>query len=162
MADLTCGAGGSTGSEIVTQINANTAAIADLDPSIDVYEFVANADILDVSDSYTPIVSLVIPILLTGNYLVGFSSTFKFDTPNASAMAQMILNSGTPEEFFSEPKSTDNRQSTTYIFPYTQDVEGAFSLAIEMKKTSPSNVLDVLFANMWIDKKSELVTPPAP
>lgn len=154
MADLTCGAGGSTSQEVLTDINANTEAIAGL-LDLNYFEFDSRTDILDIDQTYQEVASLDIPDLKAGVYLIGISDTYTFTETNKSVYGQMILN-GNSEVFSREPKDSTDREVWNYLFPYTHAADGAFTMTLLVRKEDNSGTLDVLFSNMWIDAKAEL------
>jgi len=149
---LTCGEGGSTGAEIVTQINNNTEVLT----AMTGFYFDSSADHLDLPETYTEVASLAITALSTGIYILNITSTFQLDVTNKSVFAQFALNGGTPEEFSHEPKDNTDREAFSYSFPYTHATEDDFSLTLAFRKEDANGTLDVLFSNLWLERKANL------
>jgi len=152
---LSCGEGGSTGAEVINQVNANTSDIEAINAVADVYETESNTDILDIPDTYTNINNLVIPNLPAGQYLVGVSFTYHLSVANKRIDYKWSLN-GVIEEFNDSPKDAISNVARCYVFPFTQATDGSFSISVDIKKEDNSGTLDVAFANVWADKKKEL------
>ena len=161
MADLVCGDNGSTGSEVVSAVNANTNGLIALSDAVTLLtqrvttlentegvNFVANVDILNVGDAFIPVAKVEVTDMAAGKYLVGFSTTHTFDTTTKSVVHQMTYNNGTAEEFWRENKDTTDRDITSYSF-VMEHTSGDFSLDIQMRKEDTSGTLDVQFANVW-------------
>ena len=147
---LTCGQGGSTGAEIVTQINANTDALV---TKTGFYKD-TTADHLDLPETYTEVGNLAVVALPAGEYVVNISSTWHLNVTQKSVFAQFALNGGTPEEFSKEPKDSTDREAFYYAFPYSHAGNLDFSLTLAMRKEDVNGTLDVLFANLWLERKA--------
>jgi len=119
---LSCGEGGSTGAEVINQINANTSDIEAINAVADVYETESNTDILDIPDTYTNINNLVIPNLPAGQYLVGVSFTYHLSVTNKRIDYRWLLN-GVEEDFNDSPKDAISNVARCYVFPFTQATE---------------------------------------
>ena len=152
MAVLTCGEGGSTGAEIVTQINANTDAIA----AMGGFHYTSTVDNLDLPETYTEVAALAITSLRAGVYMLGISSTFHLDLVNKSVFSQFALNGAAPEEFRKEPKDNTDREAFSYSFPYIHNGNTDFHLSLAFRKEDANGTLDVLFANLTLDRKTDL------
>jgi len=147
---LSCGEGGSTGAEVITQINENTEAIAGFTPY---YDKDTQVDHLGLPDTYTVLAEMSNSILPAGEYVIFMTGTYVYDTPNKTMFLRFTVNGGTPEEFEKEPQSGTGREAYDYAFPYTHAADGPFSLTTEMRKEDGTGTLDVLFANVWMDGK---------
>jgi hypothetical protein len=66
------------------------------------------------------------------------------------------LNGGTPEEFSKEPKDSTDREAFYYAFPYTHNGNTDFNLTLAFRKEDANGTLDVLFANLWVERKANL------
>ena len=117
------------------------------------FNYVSEADNLNIPDTYTQVASLGVTGLVAGVYMIGISATYTFDTTTKSVFSQFTLNGGTPEEFIKENKDVTDKDAFVYQFPYTHAVDGDFSLLLEFHKEDATGVLDVLFANLWIERK---------
>ena len=160
MALLVCGQGGSNGSVIVTQINANTTAIEAIVARLDTlealvaaYKSVTNKDIMNIGDTYQTIASLNEVDMAIGKYTVHLSTTYKLDVTSKSVLTQFTLNGGTAENFSVEPKDRTDRVALSYAFPYEHS-GGDFGFVLDMAKEDSSGVLDCYFANIWIVRES--------
>ncbi len=146
MADLTCGEGGSTGAEIIADINANTVASAnnaaliqtnvtaidvlevqalDFETRIAILEnskevnFVSVSNILAVPETFVNLATLSVIGMQTGVYYVGFSTTHTFDTTTKSVFHRMTINGGAAEIFAKENKDVTDRDIRNYTFMYS-------------------------------------------
>ena len=152
MPNLTCGEGGSTGAEILADINNNTDTLV----AISGFHFVTSVDNLDLSENYTDVAILAIPELPAGVYILNITSTYQLNVTNKSVYAQFALNGATPEEFSHEPKDNTDREAFSYAFPYTHATNSDFDLRLAFRKEDANGTLDVLFANLWLDRKTSL------
>ena len=152
MAELTCGEGGSTGAEIVTQINWNTEDIETRRP----FKHNTIVDTLDIPETYTKVAELHYVDMPSGVYILNMTSTYQLDVVNKSVFVQFILDNGTPEEFSREPKDKTDRSTFNYSFPYTHTNTSPFDFELFMRKEDTSGTLDCFFGNVWIEKKAEL------
>jgi hypothetical protein len=142
---LTCGQGGSTGAEIVTQINANTDALV---TKTGFYRDITSNH-LDLPETYTEVGNLAVVALPVGEYVINVSSTWDLDVLDKSVFAQLVLNGGTPEEF-----SNSSKDLFYYGFPYSHTSTSDFSLILNMRKEDATGTLDVLLANLWLERKA--------
>jgi len=152
MAQLSCGEGGSTGAEVVTQINNNTALL----DTLSVFEYDSTVDILDIPETYTNVATLIYVDMPAGVYMIGLSATYNLDITQKSVFARFSINGGIPEDFSKEPKDSTDREAFSYSFPYVHSTSGNFELLMDMRKEDTSGVLNTLFANVWVDKKKEV------
>jgi len=152
MAELTCGEGGSTGAEIVTQINWNTEDIATRTP------FMHNTivDTLDIPETYTKIGELHYTDMPSGVYILNISSTYQLDIANKSVFVQFTMEGLPPEEFSSEPKDKTDRSTFNYSFPYIHTNTETFDFELFMRKEDTNGTLNCQYGNVWIEKKAEL------
>jgi hypothetical protein len=153
MAELTCGEGGSTGAEVMAQINTNTTSIEDGLAIQGGFHYIATTDNLDLPETYTEVASLDVTQLPTGTYLLGISATYTMDTTQKSVFARFTINGGVAEEFIKENKDITDRDAFTYMFPYVHTGDSNFDLALEFRKEDATGTLDVLFSNVWLDRK---------
>jgi len=178
--ELICGEGGSSGQQIIQQINDNTEAIVinaegveanrlaidaletdaivvnnrlDHLEALSFYEFNSTVDTLDISNVYTTIGNLAVNIL-AGEYIVGMSDTYSFDTANKSVFHQFILNGGAPEEFSKENADVTDRDTFDYIFPFTMAADGLFTFQLDIRKEDTNGTLDCAHGNVWIERKA--------
>ncbi len=152
MAQLTCGEGGSTGAEIVTQINRNTDAIA----SKAVFHSEYAVDVNDIPETYTEVVHLTATVMPSGIYLVNWSAMYNLDTIGKKIYKQIILNSGAPKEFVDEPKTVVADVPFSYGFIYVHNATGTFDLILNMHKEDTDGILNVAESSVWIQKMEEL------
>ena len=149
---LTCGEGGSTGAQIVATINNNTDAI----DAMAGFHYISNAGQLDLPETYTTVASLDVTDLPAGIYILNITSTYQLDLVNKSVFTQFTLNAGTPEEFRKEPKDNTDRDAFSYAFPYTHSASTDFHCSLDFRKEDTNGTLDVLFANIWLDRKTAI------
>lgn len=100
MGDLTCGDGGSTGSEIITDINANTNANAAsvvrldaIDARLDTNRFFgAKIAAFTVPLVYNAIddITLTTPVLPAGRYLVSYANQYNFNAVKDKSIAYQL------------------------------------------------------------------------
>jgi len=183
MATLTCGAGGSTGSEVVTQINANTTAIAGhtttigghttsidaLDTRVDILEpkvaaleaaplflYDKAASVLDMPETYTVLNEINESLVKAGVYTINSSSVYTFDDTTHSVYSRFTVN-GVSQEVISEPKDVTDRVTTSYGFVREHTADGPLHVTTEVRKeTAGSGVLNIIYGNLWVDFKREL------
>jgi len=148
---LSCGEGGSTGAQIIAQININTDNIATLVPY---YAKDTKTDIFGITDQWTNVSSLSVADLPAGEYIVNMSGTFSYDTPNKVLFGRFVLNGGVAEEFERDPISGTGRELYGYAFPYTHAADGAFSITVDVHKEDSTGILDLFFGNAWIDGRT--------
>ena len=156
---LSCGEGGSNGSQIVEAINENTEGVGILQGIVDGFYYETNTDILDIPITETEIVSLVVPAMPTGVYMIGFSVTFEYNNATNSVYLDMELN-GVSERFVYEPSDVSNRIPVAYMFPLEQTNNTETTLKLSMSKEAALGTLNVDYANAWIEKKQELPVVP--
>jgi len=149
MPNLTCGEGGSTGAEILADINNNTDAIATMTG----FHYVTSVDNLNLPETYTDVAILAVTALPAGVYILNITSTFQLDITNKSVFAQFALNGATPEEFSHEPKDNTDREAFSYSFPYNHTTNSDFDLRLAFRKEDANGTLNVLFANLWLERK---------
>jgi len=149
---LTCGEGGSTGAEIVSTINNNTEAIT----AMTGFYHVTTVDALDLPESYTNVATLDVALMPAGIYVLNITSTYQLDLVNKSVFAQFSVNAGAPEEFRKEPKDNTDREAFSYAFPYTHTNTVDFHCSLDFRKEDANGTLDVLFANIWVERKANL------
>ncbi len=155
MADLTCGEGGSTGAEIVTQINMNTTAIEK--KSIFHSEYATNVNA--IPETYTEVVNLTATNMPSGVYLVNWSAMYNLDIVAKKVYKQIILNGGAPKEFVDEPKTVVADVPFSYGFIYVHNATGTFNLILNMHKEDTDGILNVAESSVWIQKMEELPAP---
>jgi len=118
------------------------------------YFFSKVRDILDIGDTYEPIVKVTTPELSAGTVMYGMSWTYSYDANNASVYMRFSINNGsTWNEFISEPSDTTDVNANTYAFPIEVATDGALTLEVEARKETGANQFDVLFFDVWIEKK---------
>ena len=157
---LSCGEGGSTGAEVIGQINANTKAIEE-SGLVNIFPFSTEQNKMDIQDTLTEVARLDVFSLPAGVYMVGISHTHTFTETNKSVLYTITLNNGTPEEFSIESKDATDRHGKCYMFPLVQKAPSQVSVSLKFAKEDAAGTLDVLFANIWIDWK-DAYRPPTP
>lgn len=150
---LTCGTDGSTGTEVVTQINENTDNIETIMAGQN-FRFWKDeqTDHLDVPETYEEIGNLAVTDLPAGQYVLFLSMTYQLDLTNKSVYFRFALNEQASEEFSAEPKDSTDREAKSYGFPYTH-TGGDFSLVMDLRKEDANGVLNCYFSNIWLERK---------
>lgn len=148
--ELSCGSQGSTGLEIVTQINANTEDIEELQAG-GKFNNVQEADINDIGLTPVSIGFLSVDPLPMGKYKINLSNRFFLDDMTNAAIVGYAINSGVPIELGAPHATTTVPQPFNYSFVHEQLVAGPFSLQVTMSKSVDANVLDCLASDIWIE-----------
>ena len=164
---LTCGDNGSSGSQVIGQVNANetnivanaaaivvnTGKIAVLE-NLQGYVANSNSDVLDVPETYTE-VAAISATMSSGKYILTMSTTYTFDATNQSVFIRLTVNGDSSREYLIEPKDNTDNQPVTYTFPL--DLTAAsLTMSLEMRKESAANTLNIKVANLIADKRAEL------
>ena len=119
-----------------------------------VFYFDKTVDMLNIPSSWTEIVQLR-ELVSSGTYMLGFSVLWEYNRANASADLRYSADGGTTwTELHMEPKDSTDITTTSYQFPMTL-VDGTHGLTIQMKKESLGGVLNVKFADTWLERKGE-------
>ena len=116
------------------------------------YDYAKAQDILDVPETYTPIVSMVTPSREAGIYEFGLSLTYNMDTASRSVLLRFTTDGGLIwTEFMAEPKDSTDDQPHFYQFPMDHP-GGSLDVQMEMRKETSGSVLDVHFADTWFKR----------
>jgi len=164
---LTCGDNGSTGSEVITQINknetdiaSNVTEIASLGSrvtaleSLEDYADATGQDITDIPDSFTTIAEFNTP-LSSGRYVIGFSITYKYTNTSHSTLIKLTID-GFERNYSIEAKDVTDNVPQAYYLPYNWN-GGSLNVKLEVaKEAGAGGTLDVLYGNIIADKKKEL------
>ena len=116
------------------------------------YDFNKASDVLNVPETYTPVVSMVTPSRVAGTYEFGVSLTYNFDVANRSVFMRFSTDGGvTWNESSAEPKDTTDDEPHVYLFPYVY-AGGILDAQLEMRKQDATGVLNVNFADLWFKR----------
>lgn len=152
--DLSCGEGGSTGSEIVNAINQNTSDILSLEALLGgfYYDKLAS-EVLDIGTTPTAIVELIVPAMPVGVYFIGYSTVTAFDEDNQSLITGVEIN-GVTTVFSVESKDKSDIVPTTYNFIHVQSAVGDYTITIYLSKEAVEGQLDCHDANLWVGRQT--------
>lgn len=163
---LTCGDNGSTGQQVIDQINTNTTAIAanvvnisgnadDILALQELNSFASDArgTTLGIPETYTE-VGLLSVNLASGKYVLYMSAAYSYDQVSNSVYQKITVN-GIDQEFRREPKDTTDVIPQMYAYPLDW-AGGVFNASIYFRKDTALGVLDVFKSALWIEKKAEL------
>ena len=116
------------------------------------FEFAKVADVLDIPETYTSILSLTSPTLPAGTYFNGLSYTYRFPAANASVFVRWQVNGEGWNEFVHENSDASDITPFFYGYPRTY-AGGVFTFEIEMRKEAAQNPqLDLLFFDVWFQQ----------
>jgi len=116
------------------------------------YNFEKVKNLLDISDTYQPIVSLATDRLCEGIYEIKASVTYSYDRTTKSSFFRWRLDGGAWEEIKKEAKDITDITVSSFFYP-TQLSRGVHVLEIEGRKESGGGTFDILFANAIIERK---------
>ena len=112
------------------------------------------AGILDVGETYEPIVALTTPDdTPAGVYMFGLSISYVWPTTSRSVYIRWRERNGDWNEFVHEPGDATDVVPLVYTYPTTWN-GGAFAFDLEMHKESGggANQLDVSYADVWAQR----------
>ena len=113
------------------------------------YDYNKAQNVLDIPETYDPIVSLVTPFREEGLYEIGMALSYTFDSNTTSVYLRFSIDGGgTWTEFINEPTDSLDIVPFVYLFPKVQ-LEGVFDMILEMRKESGVGDLDVAFVDIW-------------
>jgi hypothetical protein len=125
-----------------------------LPPPLPPFYYAKAAGILDVGETYEPIVSLTTPDdTPAGVYMFGLSISYVWPTTNRSVYIRWRERNGDWNEFVHEPGDVTDVVPLVYMYPTTWS-GGAFAFDLEMHKESGGGggQLDVSFADVWAQR----------
>jgi len=136
---------------ITDLIQISTITGEDVDGSINyTVDFEENLDILDVSDTFTNVMTLTTPLREAGKYEIGFSIEFEFDA-NKLIHLRSRINSGIWREYAFH--ITDNQYVQPFDYHKMLDfVEGSHTIEIEMRKEDVSGTFNVLLIQSYFKR----------
>ena len=118
------------------------------------YHYVKTIDTTITADTYQSLAQLHLTNQIAGTYQVTFSTTFTYDSTNRSAYFRWSIDNGvTWEEFNNEPKDKTDKKALAYVFP-TDFLGGDIDIILQARCESTSDVLNVLFANIIVERKA--------
>ena len=114
-------------------------------------------DVLDIPDTWTPVVAVPLATLEAGTYMFGFSLHVSFTDANDAIYIRYSIDGGTEWHTFAFTApvvvGTDNNLPVVYAFPYDA-ADGDWGLMIEAQKDTGANTFDINFADAWIERKA--------
>ena len=109
-------------------------------------------NILDISEVWTPVLTLNTPNRDAGQYNWGVSMTYTFISATKSAFFRWRQDGGAWSEFQSEPKDITDKTAVYYAFP-SGYAAGTHVFEAQMRKEdSGSGQLDLLFIDMFFQR----------
>lgn len=116
------------------------------------YDYAKVSNVLDIPETWTPVLTLTTPNRPDGVYEFGMSFTYDFPDTNDSAYVRWRIDGGVWNEFRSEPKDIQDRIAAYYAFP-AQYAAGVHVMDFEMRKdVITANQLDLLFLDLWFHR----------
>ena len=89
-----------------------------------------------------------------GVYMVGFSVIWNMNTRIRSAIIRWSLDDGANWMLSQkEAKDKTDINTTTYLFPIEVIANKLVELRLEMAKETPNDVCNVIFSDLWLEKK---------
>ena len=116
------------------------------------YDYSKEKNILDISETYTPIARLETDYREVGAYSLALSIAYTFSSANTSIFYRWRINGGSWKESQTEPKDKSDRTNYSYNYPVDWD-GGEMLVEVEVKKETASGVFDVLFHNIVWERK---------
>ena len=117
------------------------------------YYFIKVADVLDIPDTFTSVATLTSPAdTPAGTYEVKFAINWAFNRTTSSAYFQWRIDGGPWFEIEAEPADSTDKHVSSYFYP-TDFTGGLHVVEIEARKETGAGTLDVLFADIIMDRK---------
>jgi hypothetical protein len=108
-------------------------------------------DVLNIPDTYTPVVSLAVADTEAGTYMTGLALSYRFPTTSRSVYIRWRVNGGAWVEFVHEPGDAADVLPLVYTFPTTYP-GGVFTFDMEMRKGTTGAQLDCQYADVWAQR----------
>ena len=119
--------------------------------SIATYDYSKEAEVNDISSTYTEIVS-VSAVRDAGVYELGVSLTWDFDRTTNSAFFRFSIDGGLTYAYMEqEPADKTNNSPFYYAFPRAH-TGGEISILFEARKETGAGTLNISFADAWIKR----------
>ena len=136
----------------LTQVDANTAALAVLTPLNDFFYDKVSAPVTVANTAYEPIMSIS-ATKLAGTYQVNQSLLYSLDSASTSVYFRFSVDNGaTWTEVNNEPKDTTNKMPLTSSYVLVH-AGGTMSIRVEAKKENASDVFTIYTADLMVERK---------
>jgi hypothetical protein len=117
------------------------------------YTFQKNVNILDIPDTFTPIVQVTQQAGDNGIYELGFSISGTFPNITNPVVARYRINNDPWLSISKEQKDVTDNITFYYAFPYAWDGATPITIEVEGRKSGSADQLDVQYADAWIERK---------
>jgi len=117
-----------------------------------VYAFNKVSNILNIPETYTPVLSLIAPDCPAGTYELKMAMTWQLDVASKSVYFRWREDGGTWTEAVSEPKDRTDHVLSSYFYPKIW-AGGTKTIEAEMRKEDAIGVLDLHFLDIIWDQK---------
>lgn len=116
------------------------------------YDYVKLDDVLDISETYEPLLTLDVPKREVGVYNFVMSMTYNFSSTNTSMFFRWRVNGGDWFEYSVEPKDKTDSRTAYYAFPM-EHKGGPMLVETEMRKETSNGTLNVNYFDMVFERK---------
>lgn len=116
------------------------------------YDYAKVDDVLDVSETYEPLLTLDVPHREVGVYNFVMSMTYTFSSTSTSMFFRWRMNGGEWYEYSAEPKDKTDSRTAYYAFPI-EHKGGPRLVETEMRKETSNGVLNVNYFDMVFERK---------
>ena len=118
-----------------------------------VYAYSKVSDVLDIPETYTPVLSLSVPNSAEGIYELKMAMTWQLNIANKSVYLRWREDGGAWTEAISEPKDRTDQTLSSYFYP--EEWPGGDKLIeIEMRKEDVNGILNLHFLDIIWDQKN--------
>jgi len=115
------------------------------------YDYIKESNILNVSDTYQIIATLVTPDRLAGVYEFAFSLSCLYTATNTNVFLRWRLDGGTWTEHQLSTNDIDAAITQYYSYPDVY-VEGIHTFELEMKKEVVGNTLNINYLDLMFKR----------
>jgi hypothetical protein len=118
------------------------------------FKFSKVKDVLDIPETWTQLNALTETLEVCGIYNINMAVNWTFDTATKSVFMRYTLDGGTTwfEDFAREAKDKTDKNAVYYAFPI-EATNPNLDLRIEVRKETGSNTFNVLFCDLWVERK---------
>lgn len=119
------------------------------------YEYTKEQDILDIPNTWTPIVTqTVTPADIRARvYEIGFSASGTFPNITEKVQLRYRVNDMDWIELSYEPSDVTDSLAFYYAFPYPWNTADPLTLEVEAQKSGGADPFDIVYADAWMERK---------